>query len=437
MPTTRPAPRPTARLVLTCLFGLSALLAPPILGEDLLVVAGAATATGGFDTFMTTYSFDEGYGAPFVPRGKMPFLPTSNFPDPSDLTVGGFGCQAYASRHGNTVACQGGECSDPLMGYIRGGIFARQSGADDRYVMTAAGTGARQVTVERLDTADGSRKTMVVDLTDASGVPAETSPDIHAIFRNGTNWDLILRTVFEGAEAGHVLRINDSGGIVREYALPAGVVPLAADISGSTVYMQETSGSGFGVVRYRATNYARLNPLVPAGELAPRVLLLVIGDVIVAHRIGTGALGMWNRVTGADMGDIPLPDGATFLTHAAKLHDCPPDNTKVRIGGSNRFELSGTFRDQQGNVMPIRFAPPTSSTAVEAYYTDASNREMLIKTLDACGFTGTHWFFVAAATDLKFDLKVTNRDTGQMEVFRNPAGNPASSINEIFLFSCD
>lgn len=436
MPDQRPSCHPFFVESAVLLVLVVSLLSAPVVANDLLVVAGNATATG-FDTFMVTYDFDEGYGAPFVPKGKMPFLPTTNFPDPSDLTVGGFGCQAYISRHGNTVSCQGGECSDPLMGFIRGGAFARQSGSDARYVMTAATSGPRQLTLEQLDTATGVVRTLVVNLTAASGVPADAPPDVHAIFRNGSNWDVILRSVFDGVEAGHVVRIDDDGGIVQEFALGAGVVPLAADILGTNVYVQESTGAGFGITRYRATSYQRLNEIVPAAELAPRVLLLVIGNTLVAHRAGTGALGMWNRFDGTDLGDIPVPAGATFITHAARLDDCPPDNTRVRIGGGNRMELSGTFRDQQGNVAPIRFAPPTSSTAVEGYFTDSSNREMLIKTLDACGFTGTHWFFVAAATDLKFDLRVTNRDTGQTELFSNPAGNPASSINQIFLFSCD
>ena len=406
------------------------LAAPAQAAVDLLVAA--VDFDRGVAIF--PYSFADGYGDPVVPFGSLVIEADSIRADHAGIAAGGFGCATYVGNGPAVFECHSGQCTGPRMGSAAGGYRSELLAADDRDVW-AFEAPPGNLFAERYTVATGQRaQYSIPTFQTALGVSAEFQ--LIAAYRNGANWDIVLVKRENGQESGHVVRITRNGGLVNDYALPGGRIPAAADYLGSgEVLILEEAGSDDRLGRYRATNYQRLGDRVAAGDVsASRAAVAITGSRVLSYRNFLD-VGIWNRNTGADLGTLPKPPG-TNLIRDVMAPSCMLDTTRGRIGPGKVIELQGTVRDQQGTVLPIRFAPNTSSESVEAYFFDAGNREMLIKVLDACGFTGTYWVFVAAATDLQFNLTVTNRTTGQSEDFVNPPNTPASSINETLLFPC-
>ena len=58
------------------------------------------------------------------------------------------------------------------------------------------------------------------------------------------------------------------------------------------------------------------------------------------------------------------------------------------------------------------------------WFFDPDNLELVVKTLDGCGVDGHFWFFAAGLTNLEVTITVTDRTTGEMKTYRNPARTP-------------
>ncbi len=411
--------------------------ADDLLGESDLAIFAANLGTPGALSEIVEWSRIDGYGDKFADFGRPPFSASSRFDTLSGFAAGGPSCSVWMGRSESVVECKAGECGHPVMGWLKGGAQHRIIAADDRDVFGFAAAGPRAIYAERYDTTNGSRQLFTIDLTASSGIPADLVPDIHAAFRNGANWDVILRTFnpANSQQRGYVLRMNRNGTIVQQFSLPSNVVPLGAALTPIGVALQESRGGAYGIGMYQSSDYAYLNQLVAPGAVSnQRVAVGYSRSRVFAYR-PNNLVGIWNLHTGVDEGNVAPPQGTNFISHFASS-PCQLDTTKASIGPRRVLELSGTVRDQQGNQFPIRFAPNSSDQAVEGYFFDANNREGLIKALDACGFTGTYWLYGGFATDLAFTLTVRNRETGQVESFSNPAGNPASSIANTSLFRC-
>lgn len=407
-----------------------ALCSPAPAAVDLLVAA--VDFDRGVAIF--PYSFADGYGDPVVPFGSSVVEADSIRSDHAGIAAGGFGCATYLATPSAVFECHSGQCTGPRLGSAAGGADPELLAADDRDVWAfyapPGNLFAERYTVATGERAEYSIPTSQTDL----GVSAEFQ--LISAYRNGANWDIVLNKRENGQESSHVVRISRNGNLINDYALPGGRIAAAADFLGNgDVLILEDNGSSDRLGRYRSSNYQRLGDRVDAGDVsATRAAVAITGSRVLSYR-NLFDIGIWNRNTGADLGTLPKPPG-TALIRDVMATRCMLDTTRGRIGPGKVIELSGTVRDQQGKAAPIRFAPNTSTETVEAYFFGAGNREMLIKVLDACDFTGTYWIFVAAATDLQFSLTVTNRATGQSEDFTNPPNTPASSINETLLFPC-
>jgi ELWxxDGT repeat protein len=64
------------------------------------------------------------------------------------------------------------------------------------------------------------------------------------------------------------------------------------------------------------------------------------------------------------------------------------------------------------------------------------NWEMMVKVLDGCALNQNFWVYAAAATDLPFELKVTDRAGGEQKVYRSQGGRAAPILDGAAFATC-
>ena len=64
------------------------------------------------------------------------------------------------------------------------------------------------------------------------------------------------------------------------------------------------------------------------------------------------------------------------------------------------------------------------------------NPELMVKVLDGCGVNGHYWVYLAAATDVEFEVRVTRRD-GAIKVYRHEGGELARAQGDTGAFRCE
>ncbi len=104
---------------------------------------------------------------------------------------------------------------------------------------------------------------------------------------------------------------------------------------------------------------------------------------------------------------------------------CAPGSATLCLAGS-RFQVTVDWeiptqgRSGQGIGVPI-----SSDTGYFWFFNDA-NVEVAVKVLDGRAIDGHFWIFVAALSDLKYTLRVTDTQTGVTKAWDNPEGRLAS-----------
>lgn len=125
------------------------------------------------------------------------------------------------------------------------------------------------------------------------------------------------------------------------------------------------------------------------------------------------------------------------VSPSGDLSSCP--SADVACFHEARFEASVLRHDEAGEG---RYSSPSVKQAETKdsgvfYFFDASNWEVLVKLLDGCALTGSYWLFAASATDLGFDVLLSDTETGESRVFRKPPGRaPALVDTAVFQASC-
>jgi hypothetical protein len=60
----------------------------------------------------------------------------------------------------------------------------------------------------------------------------------------------------------------------------------------------------------------------------------------------------------------------------------------------------------------------------------------MVKVLDGCAVNQHYWAIGAAATDVKFTLRITDTQTGDAWAYRSPAGRLAPAFADVQAFPC-
>lgn len=111
---------------------------------------------------------------------------------------------------------------------------------------------------------------------------------------------------------------------------------------------------------------------------------------------------------------------------------CDAGDTTLCLQG-DRFQVEVEWRD---------FAETGDGRVVERkndeglfFFFDPNNTELLVRLLDNCAFNDNFWVFYSATTDVGFELKITDTQTGSQKTFNNPLGQPANAITDTSAFA--
>jgi hypothetical protein len=113
-----------------------------------------------------------------------------------------------------------------------------------------------------------------------------------------------------------------------------------------------------------------------------------------------------------------------FATGAALAQPCNTSSTTLCLS-SGRFEVRVAWTDFQNNTGDGQAVALTSDTGYFWFFTN-TNVELVIKVLDARGVNGHFWVFYGALSNVEYEIAVRDSQTGDLQVYDNPAGQFAS-----------
>ncbi|MCY3966707.1 MAG: PKD domain-containing protein [Acidobacteria bacterium] len=101
---------------------------------------------------------------------------------------------------------------------------------------------------------------------------------------------------------------------------------------------------------------------------------------------------------------------------------CPQDG---------RYEVVVWWQSTPGGEYNLAQRAPARTRDSGLYsFFDPNNWEMLIKVLDGCAVNGQHWVYAASATDLGFQIRVTDTETHARWLYTKQPGKPAEAVTD-------
>ena len=114
------------------------------------------------------------------------------------------------------------------------------------------------------------------------------------------------------------------------------------------------------------------------------------------------------------------------------LNGCFSGATTLCLGGG-RFKVETTWRTRDGRTGQGHAVPLTGDTGYFWFF-DASNVEMVLKVLNACGVNQKYWVFAGGLTDVQVDITVTDTQAGTVRTYHNPQGTAFQPIQDTSAF---
>ncbi len=125
--------------------------------------------------------------------------------------------------------------------------------------------------------------------------------------------------------------------------------------------------------------------------------------------------------------------GATLVA-SYEESPCTPGPTHLCLN-QGRFRVEVDWRDFEGKPGSGKAVEFGSADSGLFWFFSPNNWEMLIKVLDGCGINNRFWVFAAATTNVEYTLRVTDTETGAVQSYYNPLGNPAAALTDTSAFA--
>ena len=100
-----------------------------------------------------------------------------------------------------------------------------------------------------------------------------------------------------------------------------------------------------------------------------------------------------------------------------------------------RFEVDVHWFTDGSERSAARPARAGTDVSGLLWFFEPDNWEMLVKVLDGCGVNGHYWVFAASATDVGFDIEVTDTQTGDARHYTKNPGEAAVAMADMAAFS--
>jgi hypothetical protein len=222
--------------------------------------------------------------------------------------------------------------------------------------------------------------------------------------------------------------------------------PVVITLSGGVEYCasMRVAGVGFAGVLGLSQPAGALNIILAQrpfdlepGTSCPSILVPFELEARLPSRLpvidppGLFPVGIYRRNEDAD-GSL---DGQTF---------CGIVDLSVSVGHrpgfafhEDRFAASVTWniagQDHSGFAVPSDMASPDSGLF---WFFQPENWEVMVKVLDGCESNQYYWVIGAAATDVRFTLRITDAQTGAVWTYTSPGGRLAPAFADVQAFPC-
>lgn len=164
--------------------------------------------------------------------------------------------------------------------------------------------------------------------------------------------------------------------------------------------------------------------------------LLLSGSVVIA------AIFMRENILEAQMRtpspalargmDSTIPTQSAAITQPEDT-SCASDATTLCLNGS-RFQVTTTWATSDGHTGSGQAVQLTPETGYFWFF-DATNIEVVLKVIDACGYNQRFWVFAAGLTNVAVVTTVTDTLTGSVRTYSNKQGAAFAPIQDISAFA--
>jgi hypothetical protein len=137
--------------------------------------------------------------------------------------------------------------------------------------------------------------------------------------------------------------------------------------------------------------------------------------------------------SGAQRAGVP-PGPQLFVGCAVSVpNTCTSDPTSLCLSGG-RFRVQAHWATSDGRSGEGEAVQLTGDTGYFWFFS-ATNVEMVVKVLNACGFASRIWVFAGGLTNVQVDLTITDALTGTVKTYRNPQSTAFLPIQDTNAFA--
>lgn len=227
----------------------------------------------------------------------------------------------------------------------------------------------------------------------------------------GTNYSFRVRASGAAAFSAYSNTVSAKTPAATALPAPAGLTALAR--SGSEVLLtwrDMSNGVATGFRIERSTGGGVWQEVGSAGANATSALVRGLAQgTAYSFRIRAAGNGGFSAYTGVA--------SATTLSLAAPV--CATTGPAVCLA-DGRFQVEVDWRTStaSGRGTLVR----RSDKSATVWFFDSSNVELIVKVLDGRSLNNAYWVFSSALSDVEYWIKVTDRETGRVKVWRNRQG---------------
>jgi hypothetical protein len=100
----------------------------------------------------------------------------------------------------------------------------------------------------------------------------------------------------------------------------------------------------------------------------------------------------------------------------------------------NQFRVTASWKKPDGQTGQGTIVPLTDD-ATAFWFFDASNPELIVKVLDACGLNDRYWVFAGGLTNVEVTLTVTDTRTQESKTYKNPQNHTFQPFQDTNAFA--
>jgi hypothetical protein len=183
-----------------------------------------------------------------------------------------------------------------------------------------------------------------------------------------------------------------------------------------------------------------------ANETEYRVELAILGDGyqdiggVPADSTEVDVDGLWIatgyrfRVRARNVSGYSGYSNEATAATSAPITPCVPDAQTLCLN-KGRFRAEVDWKTARGLAGTANVVVTSDTSGLVSFF-DPGNFEMIVKVLDGCSESPPRfWVFLAAATNLRYLVTVTDTQTGAVKAYFNPLNHSAAAVTETGAFA--